>query len=95
MSKPNTLSLGLRLLGLAAALAVCWIAIHPGPAAAFPSSGCEGPGVTTYYSDASHSTVVGSCGGGCCTACSCTGSTSAFYTHQMVFCLDVICPSSS
>jgi hypothetical protein len=91
MSKPTAAAFSLRLLGLAVVLAVCVLAVHPDSAAA--TSGCVGLGTTTYYSDASHSTIVGSCSTGCCLTfpssscpCQCTGSTSAFFTHTRPIC---------
>lgn len=82
-------SLGLRLLGLAVAFVLSILAAQPGQAFAF----CLPNSVTTYYSDASHSTVVGRCGGGCCTPCQCTGTTSPYSTTERFYCPDVICPS--
>ena len=81
--------LGFRLLGLAFAFVLSVLAVQPSQAVAF----CRPNTVTTYYSDASHSTVVGHCGGGCCTPCQCTGTVTPYSTSQMYYCPDVICPS--
>jgi hypothetical protein len=87
-SRINSL-FGLRLLGLAIALMLSSFAVQPSQAFGF----CNPNSVTTYYSDASHSTVVGHCGGGCCTPCHCTGTTSPYSTTQRFECPDVICPN--
>lgn len=83
--------LGLRLLGLAVAFVLSVLAVQPSQAIVF----CNPNAVTTYYSDASHSTVVGHCGGGCCQPCTCTGTTSPYSTTQRVYCTDVVCPQTS
>jgi hypothetical protein len=82
---------GVRLLGLAAAFALSVLAVQPSQAIAF----CRPNSTTTYYSDASHSTVVGRCSAGCCTPCQCTGTTSPYSTSQTFYCPDVVCPSAS
>lgn len=82
---------GFRLLGLAVALVISVLAVRPSQALVF----CNNNAVTTYYSDASHSTVVGSCAGSCCDGCHCTGTTSQYSTTERFYCTDVICPSAS
>jgi hypothetical protein len=85
-------SLSFRLLGLVVALVVSFFAVQPSQASfAF----CANNRVTTYYSDASHSTVVGRCAGSCCDGCTCTGTTSAYSTSYTFECLDVVCPQTS
>jgi hypothetical protein len=81
--------LGLRLLGLAVAFVISLLAVRPSQAFGF----CSPNSATTYYSDASHSTVVGHCSAGCCTACQCTGTVSAYSTSQRFECPAQICPS--
>jgi hypothetical protein len=46
----------------------------------------------TYYSDASHTTVVGTRGGACCGRNGNTGVTSPYSSCHMLACTDVICP---
>jgi hypothetical protein len=86
-------SLSLRLLGLALAFVISTLAVQPGQAIGFCRA--AGASVTTYYSDASHSTVVGRCSAGCCTPCECTGTVSSYWTTQRFYCTDVICPTAS
>ena len=86
-----TSRLSFRLLGLAAVLVLAILAVQPSQAIVF----CSNNSITTYYSDASHSTVVGRCGGNCCGPCQCTGTTSAYHTTERVYCLDVVCPQTS
>jgi hypothetical protein len=80
-----------KLFGLAAALVTSVLAVQPSQALVF----CNNNAVTTYYSDASHATVVGQCAGSCCDGCHCTGTTSAYSTTQHFYCTDVICPQTS
>lgn len=51
-----------------------------------------GPGVTVYYNNAAHSTVIGARGTGCCGEIISWGSTSKYYTFERLYCLDVVCP---
>lgn len=88
-----TSRISLRLLGLAAVLvlSILAVAVQPSQAIVF----CSNNAVTTYYSDASHTTVVGRCAGSCCDGCHCTGTTSAYWTTQRFYCPDVVCPQTS
>ena len=90
---PSRNGSSLRLLGLAAALAISILAVQPGHADLIVT--CDSSSNTIYYSDASHSTVVGSCTGSCCDGCHCTGTTSPYATTQRFDCPDVICPENS
>lgn len=80
---------GLRLLGLASAFVLSVLAVRPSQAIVF----CNPNLSVTYYSDASHTTVVGHCGAPCCGTCQCTGTITAYSTSERVYCPDVICPS--
>lgn len=51
-----------------------------------------GPGLCTYYSDATYTTVVGARGTGCCGAVISWGTTTPYRRCGIVYCLDVICP---
>ncbi|MEA2603031.1 MAG: hypothetical protein QOF89_4023 [Acidobacteriota bacterium] len=86
-------TLGFRLLGLAVVLVTSILTAQPSHADLVV--GCDPNSVTTYYSDASHSTAVGSCGGSCCGPCECTGTITAYRTTQRVYCPDVVCPQTS
>ena len=88
-----TSRISLRLLGLAAGLvlSILAVAVQPGEAIVF----CSPNAVTTYYSDASHTTVVGRCAASCCDGCHCTGTTSAYRTIERFYCPDVVCPQTS
>ncbi len=83
--------LSLRLLGLAAVLVLSILAVRPSQAIAF----CNNNAVVTYYSDASHTTVVGRCAGSCCDGCHCTGTTSPYSTTQRFYCPAVVCPQTA
>ncbi len=87
-SRPHSL-LRFRLLGLALAFVLSILAVRPGQAVAF----CNPSLSVTYYSDASHTTVVGHCGAPCCGTCTCTGTVTAYSTSSRVYCPDQICPS--
>jgi hypothetical protein len=80
---------GLRLLGLAFVLMLSILAVRPGQAFVV----CNPNLAVTYYSDASHTTVVGHCGAPCCGTCQCTGTITAYSTSERVYCPDQICPS--
>ena len=86
------LGIGFRLLGLAVALVLSILAVRPSQALEVI---CDSRGVITYYSDASHSTVVGQCAGSCCDGCHCTGTTSPYATFYTFECPDVVCPETS
>jgi hypothetical protein len=81
--------LGFRLLGLAFAFVLSVLAVQPGQAVVF----CNPNLSVTYYSNASHTTVVGHCGAPCCGTCQCTGTITAYSTSERVYCPDVICPN--
>jgi hypothetical protein len=83
----------LRLLGLVVALVISFFVVQPSQASLVFA--CDNNRVTTYYSDASHTTVVGRCAGSCCDGCHCTGTTSAYSTSYTFECLDVVCPQTS
>lgn len=51
-----------------------------------------GPGVCTYYSNASFTTVVGARGTGCCGAVIHWGVVSAYKRCEILYCPDVVCP---
>lgn len=53
-----------------------------------------GPGICTYYSNSSYTTVVGARGTGCCGAVIHWGVTSAFKRCEVLYCLDVLCPQT-
>lgn len=96
-----------RLLGLAAALLLIVFALAPGNVRADVTSPlcqnicpgfCQGYGTTTYYSDASHSTVVGVFTQDCCSQCNCppctgSGYMSSDYTLPHVRCTQEVCRS--
>jgi len=82
-----------RALGLVAALvllALGSLALAPTPLAAVSGSGCIGTHTTTiYFSDASHTTVVGRFTSSCTGVCTGSGSITSFYEIAM---LQSICP---
>lgn len=49
-------------------------------------------GITTYYSDATYSEVVGAQGTGCCGEVIDWGIVTPYYKCERVYCLDVECP---
>jgi hypothetical protein len=53
--------------------------------------GCAAPGVTTYYTDASRTTIAGREVRGCCGEYSFTGRRTRFYRCDRFECLDVLC----
>lgn len=53
-----------------------------------------GPGFCTYYSDASHTTVVGHSSNGCCGEHSQSGTITQFAVCERVFCPAVVCPQT-
>jgi hypothetical protein len=87
----------LRLLLLGCSLVLTVVALQSSPAYAKGGGlGTCGPNnAIYYYSDASHTTLVGTCEPDCCdcTTCTCTGSTSAFAVNVPVNWL--WCPPSS
>jgi hypothetical protein len=83
--------IGFKLFALALALVASLLAVQPSQAIFF----CNNNMVTTYYSDASHTTVVGQCAGSCCDGCHCTGTTSPYSTSYHFYCTDVLCPQTS
>jgi hypothetical protein len=52
-----------------------------------------GPGVCTYYSNATYKTAVGARGTGCCGTVINWGVTSAYKKCQNLYCTDQICPN--
>ena len=52
-----------------------------------------GPGVCTYYKDATFKKVVGARGTGCCGAVINWGVTSSFKKCENLYCTDQICPN--
>src|SRR5262245_49752861 len=54
-----------------------------------------GPGFCTYYSDASHTTVVGYSSVGCCGETSQSGTITPYAVCQRVYCPAVVCPDAS
>ena len=93
LDRLNLRGLGLtrRALGLAAGLALLSLgslAIHPAPLAA--TSGCIGINTQTiYFSDASHTTVVGRFRSTCSGSCTGSGQITSFYEIATT---NVICP---
>ena len=78
----------LALTVLLALLALGSLALLPAPLAA--ASGCIGNNTTTtYYSDASKTTVVGSYHSNCQGVCTGSGQITRYYR---IFTTDVICP---
>jgi len=64
--------------------------------ATMPSSDAiivAGPGVTTYYSNGSYTTVVGARGTGCCGSVINWGITTRWKKFQKIYCPDVVCPN--
>jgi len=57
-----------------------------------PAQAVSLPGVTTYYSDGTYTTVVGRETRGCCGEYSLTGTKTKWSRFQRFNCLDVICP---
>ena len=70
-----------------AATVVGYIAISPQSAAIF------GPGVCSYYKDATYKKVVGARGTGCCGEVISWGVVTAYQKCERLYCLDVICPN--
>ncbi len=76
----------LKALGLVAALALVWSA-GVVPAHAFTICEWDNDIIFTYYSDASHTTVVGSCSEGSCPPVGCSGTKTQYYvTHTGLLC---------
>jgi hypothetical protein len=57
------------------------------------SDAIAGPGVCTYYKDATFRKVVGARGTGCCGAVINWGVTSAYKKCEVLYCTDQICPN--
>lgn len=51
------------------------------------------PGVTTFYSNATYTTVVGRETNGCCGEYSFWGQRTKFKKFERFYCLDVLCPN--
>lgn len=72
-----------RSLALVAALvllAVVGLALAPAPLAAISGSGCRAGNATTiYFSNAQHTTVVGSYSANCAGVCTGSGSITSYY----------------
>lgn len=84
-------SLRIAKVVLAVALIAVGIAIY---VASVPKSeALIGPGVCTYYKDASYRKAVGARGTGCCGVPISWGTTSAYVRCETLYCLDVICPN--
>jgi hypothetical protein len=76
-----------RLALFALALVLVGAALVSAPAEAV--GGClRSEAITTYYSNAAHSSVVGWCISGCQGGCNCSGTSSKFYTIDHIFCTD-------
>jgi len=52
-----------------------------------------GPGVCTYYKDATYRKAVGARGTGCCGEVISWGVTSKYVRCEMLYCTDVLCPN--
>ena len=83
-------SMSLRLALVAALLvgAAAFTVVALAPADA--EAACWG--VTSYYSDATYTTVVGARGTGCCGEPINWGIITPYSKCQRIYCLDVICP---
>jgi hypothetical protein len=80
----------LRLLGLALALALAWVAV--GAASVAAVDGCKAScATTTYYSDAFHHTVVGTFTADVCGNCTGSGQITPYYTVRSFVCTDIAC----
>jgi hypothetical protein len=85
-----------RLVFLACALTLFFLALSPSQAKGGLAPGCPTPGDgIIYYSDATHTVEVGSCWSDCCdcTTCTCSGQITAFAVPVPVDWL--WCPGSS
>ena len=79
----------LSLIALLALLAVGNLALLPAPLAAVVGSGCKGVNTSTFYfSNASHTTLVGSYHSNCQGVCTGSGQITAFYEIATT---DVLC----
>lgn len=86
MRKPLARLLVAALLTASAVLTVT--VLVPAPTAL----AIAGPGVCSYYSDATFTTVVGARGTACCGEVVNWGVTTAYRRCHVVYCTDVLCP---
>jgi hypothetical protein len=82
-----------RSLVLTLALAIVAIGVFVSTLPAARAVIVAGPYVCAYYKEASHRTVVGARGVGCCGEIISWGSTSKYADCQPLLCLDVLCPN--
>jgi len=83
-----TQSLMRRATLLSFALLLASFAFVSGPAQAIPS-GCKGsPGITTYYSDATRTVIVGNYFSGCQGGCNGSGQITQWYRFDHYICTD-------
>jgi hypothetical protein len=81
-------SLSTRSLLLGSALLLSAFALAAPPAEAVPAA-CKGTGgITTYYSDASRTTIVGNYFSGCNGGCNGSGQITQFYRFDHYICTD-------
>lgn len=74
-----------RLILLVALLAVVGVSLV-GPAQPAAIAWCVDAGTVTYYSDATYTTVTGSCHHACCQTWTCTGTLTNYSTQRMFSC---------
>jgi hypothetical protein len=82
--------LAVAFLMLLAVMIVGTMSVHKAEAVFF-----AGPGYCTYYSDASHTTVVGHSSNGCCGEHSQSGTITPYAVCERVYCPAVICPDAT
>jgi len=73
---------------LAVALLLVSFTLFSTPVQAVPSGCKQIQSITTYYSDATHHTIVGTYFSGCQGGCTGSGSITSFYTIDHLICVD-------
>ena len=86
--RPKAL-IGTLLVVAVVAVAVALLFVASAP----PTEAAGLPGVTTFYSNSTYTTVVGRETNGCCGEYSFWGQRTKFKKFERFYCLDVLCPN--